>query len=141
MSGETSFTIRINSRQGKILSMVEDEYGQRRTEIVRRLIDTHLEPIAVRLGLEAESKTMERSSMDIPPSVRRLTKSQFSALVDMFLKGWRTDDLASFYNVSKGDLDLILIDRTRAEVCELRARLRRIVGREQRKWQHRDGEI
>jgi hypothetical protein len=128
--------LRLTPRQKQVITIVCRELGDEKAVLLRRLIDTHLDPIAVRYGLAAKSKPIDDTKLKdaVPTSMRKLTRSQLSCLVDMYLKGWKLPDLANFYYINQGDLEELLGDKTDAQVRELRATLRRIVSREKRKW-------
>ena len=130
------FSVRITRRQLKVLNIVARENGTEKTVLLRKLIDAHLEPIAVRAGLEEHSKEIGRTSMKnlVPQSFQRLTRSQLCCLVDMFLQGWLAKDLANLYGIKRDDIEELFGGKTEDEVCSLRSKLRRLVKREKTRW-------
>jgi response regulator of citrate/malate metabolism len=110
---------------------------EERSTIMRRLIDRHLEPIAIRYGLEQRCEEVKRTrhASCVPEGLHKLTRSQLCCIIDMFNQGWTIEDLGDFYDVSYDAIEETLGGKTEKELKHLRSQLRRAIGRERKRWQ------
>jgi hypothetical protein len=132
-----TMTTRLTRRQKDVLSFVSNAMHVEQATLIRRLIDRHLEPIAVRLGLDSRDDAIGDTRMAdaVPHGMQTLTRSQICCMIDMFSQGWTVPDLGDFYEVPYASIEEALGTKTKAELRALRSKLRRAIGREQKRWQ------